>query len=264
MFEFARSLTVPSAARYFLWRVRGDGRPVTLRARSGERFELRPNGLGRGGNNDYGVAYEIFAHDLYGPAARLARDDVRLVVDCGANVGLSVLRWLTLFPRCSVIAFEPHDGHATQAARNIALNAAEGRVDLVRAGVGAADYAASLSDGGSGSTVQESGEGLSIRIVDIFPRLSGRRIDLLKLDCEGAEYAVLGDDRFAGLDVRAIVMEWHARPGGLGRSWCVERLRSLGYAVEELDDGAENGMLWAERSARPAMPAGGVTSVPAA
>ena len=42
-------------------------------------------------------------------------------------------------------------------------------------------------------------------------------------------------------------MEWHARPGGFGRAWCVRRLRELGYVVEELDGGTEAGMLWAER-----------------
>lgn len=249
MFAFSRNLSPASAARYALWRIRGGQVPVVLRTRSGTRFELRPNGLGSGGNNDYGVAYEIFASRLYAPVARMDPKNVRLVVDCGANVGLSVVVWLSMFPLCRVVAFEPHPGHAAQAARNVALNAGEDRVELVVAGVGATERSAVLSDRGSGSTISQLGEGLSVRIVDIFRHLSGQRVDLLKLDCEGGEYEVLGDPRFAEMDVRAIVMEWHARPDGHDRAWCERRLQSLGYATEVLDDGVENGMIWAERTA---------------
>ena len=249
MLDFARSLTVASAGRYLLWRARGRPGPIVLRTRAGPRFEMRPDGFGGGRNNDYGVAYEVFASDVYGHAARLRREEVRVVVDCGANVGLSVLRWLALFPRCRILAFEPHAGHAEQAARNVALSGGDGRFELIEAGIGAYEREAVLSDRGSGSTVLADGDGLRIRIVDVFPHLAGKRIDLMKIDTEGGEYEVLGDSRFEALDVRAIIMEWHARADGSGREWCLSRLRSLGYRVEELANETHVGLLWAERGA---------------
>ena len=51
--------------------------------------------------------------------------------------------------------------------------------------VGAEGREAMLSEGDSGSNVVETGAGPRIRIVDIFGRLPGRRVDLLKPDCEG-------------------------------------------------------------------------------
>ncbi|MCU0945973.1 MAG: FkbM family methyltransferase, partial [Rubritepida sp.] len=213
MLDFARCLGLASALRYALWRARGRAEPVVLSTRTGARFELRAGSTGPGANTDYGVAYEVFALDLYRPAARLEPGAVRFVVDVGANVGFSVIHWLMRFPGAEVLAFEPHPAHAAQARRNLALNAGGGRATLVEAGAGASARTLLLSDQGSSSRVlgEGEGEGLSVRLVDLFPMLGGRRVDLLKLDCEGGEYELLADDRFAELDVRAIVMEWHQR-----------------------------------------------------
>jgi FkbM family methyltransferase len=248
MLDFTRSLTPVAALRYLVWRLRGRVGPVVLRSRLGPRFEIRPNGLGEGGNNDYGVAFEIFALDAYRAAERLPRDSVRQVVDLGANVGFSLLRWLALFPAAQVLAFEPHPGHAAQAARNVALNGWTQRVEIVQAGAAALAREALLSDGGSGSEVAKAGATIRIRLVDAFPRLLGRRIDLLKLDIEGGEYELLADPRFAALDIGVLLMEWHRRGDAQGRQWCLDRLQELGYRVEELIDEGENGVFWAERA----------------
>jgi hypothetical protein len=104
-----------------------------------------------------------------------------------------------------------------------------------------------LSDVGPGSTVLDGGgEGLEIEIVDVFSVLAGRRLDLLKLDIEGGEYEIMADPRFETLDVRALVMEWHAREG-YGRDWCVARLQALGFRVQETWSEDAAGMLWALR-----------------
>jgi hypothetical protein len=83
-------------------------------------------------------------------------------------------------------------------------------------------------------------------VVDIFPVLSGRRIDLLKIDIEGSEYQILSDSRFGSLDVRAIVMEWHAR-AGYGYDWVHKKLSELGFRVEDLFAEPSHGMIWALR-----------------
>jgi FkbM family methyltransferase len=246
MLDFARSLTVPSAVKYLSWRARGRAAPVVLRARGGARFELRPTQFGGLGNNDYGVAYEVFAHRIYSRALALDAQSVKCVADLGTNVGLSVLYWLSVFPNCNVIAYEPHPGHARQAARNFALTGVAHRVELHEAGAGSRPREAVMTDLGTGSSVQQSGEGLRIRIEDAFPTLLGRKIDLLKIDIEGGEYEIMGDPRFAEIGARAIIMEWHASDGR-GLDWCRERLQALGYTVEVIDPGTEAGTLWAER-----------------
>jgi hypothetical protein len=85
---------------------------------------------------------------------------------------------------------------------------------------------------------------------DLFEALAGVRVDLLKMDIEGAEHRLLSDPRFAALKPRTIVMEWHStdeHPEGQRR--CVESLERLGYAVKSyLDLGPRTGMLYASEA----------------
>jgi FkbM family methyltransferase len=50
------------------------------------------------------------------------------------------------------------------------------------------------------------------RLATITKRLGHRRVDLLKLDIEGAEYAVLDDILRSDLDVRQLLVEFHYDP----------------------------------------------------
>lgn len=253
MLNFTSKLAAPSAVRYVAWQMMGRKTPVQLRLRSGPRFELRWNNSGHLGNADYGVAYEIFVLNYYCDHGKLDPGKVNLVVDLGANVGFSMLYFLHRFPMAHIIGFEPHAGHYAQATRNLMLDGSGHRVALYPNAVGAFSRKLWLYDQGTSSSLSErSAPGtIAAEVIDIFPRLLGKRIDLMKIDIEGGEYEILGDDRFAELDVSAIVMEWHARGDGRdGRSWCYDRLRKLGYTVEETWAEQRVGMLWAWRAAQ--------------
>jgi len=206
--------------------------------------------LGNLGNNDCGVAYEVFVMDYYDDRGRIAPEDMKLVVDLGANVGFSLLYFLYKYRHCRIIAFEPHPYHFKQAERNLALNGGSGRVQLYAQAAGASNRRMQLSDEGAGSSLVEdtvSGE-ISVDVFDIFPLLMGRRIDLLKMDIEGGEYEILGDRRFGELSIAAIVMEWHARGNGIDdKKWCQTRLLRLGYEIEEIFNEPKSGMFWARR-----------------
>jgi hypothetical protein len=109
-----------------------------------------------------------------------------------------------------------------------------------------------LSDSGSSSSLIEDATGasvaLSIEVIDIFPLLIGKKIDLLKMDIEGGEYEILADARFGELNITAIVMEWHARSETSDdKTWCVRRLEGLGFQVHEIFSQSTNGMFWATR-----------------
>jgi hypothetical protein len=68
-------------------------------------------------------------------------------------------------------------------------------------------------------------------------------IDLVKLDCEGAEFPILLETRAEVLRrVKRWVIEYHAAPQLLE-----ERLRSLGYHVERVKDFVMTGILHAFR-----------------
>jgi FkbM family methyltransferase len=236
--SFSGLLDPPSLLRYVIWRLRRRRPTVRLRLRGGPRLLLRPRHVG---NNDYGVAHEVFVQRQYACPHPLPPEEVRLAVDLGANVGFSCLYWLTQYPAARLIAFEPHPGHAAQLRANLTLNGLSRRVEIHQAAAGIAEGDIVLSDEGSSSAVQEAGgTGLPAKMLDLFVLLDGARIDLLKLDIEGGEYPLLADPRFAALRPRALVMEWH---GGRG-DWCRTRLAALGYAVIERFDHGSHGVLW--------------------
>src|SRR5258708_1150741 len=58
-----------SVVKYAWWRAGGRRGPETLSLRKGGAFQLRPGRLGAGGNNDYGVAYDVFVDRYYDQVA---------------------------------------------------------------------------------------------------------------------------------------------------------------------------------------------------
>ncbi len=244
---FARSLTPRSAASYLAWRLAGKRGPIWVKSRVGPEYQLRPP---TAGNNDGGVAYEMFVYKLLQPIVWIPRVRVKLVVDIGANVGMSLVYLLGMYWRANAIAFEPHPGHVAQCRANLARNGYDTRTTLYEAAAGAADGSGWISDDGSSSHMSNvAGSGFETKIVDIFPILAEREIDVMKIDIEGGEYELLEDPRFETLNVRAIVLEWHARPDRPdGHAWCRDRLTALGYRLYPIFENKNYGMFWAYRT----------------
>jgi FkbM family methyltransferase len=241
--SFARLLTPGSLVRYLLWRLGGRREAVALRLAKGPVILLRPRAAA---NNDYGVAYEIFVHQYYHCPRPLPVDSISRIVDLGANVGFTCLYWLTQFPKAEVIALEPHPDHFAQCCTNLAANDMRPRVELHQAAAGTAPQQITLSDAGtSSSVVADTSAGIAAEMLDVFALLAGRRVDLMKVDIEGGEYAILDDPRFPALQVPYLVMEWHGGPAGRDR--CLSRFSALDYDTVELFDNGFNGMLWAFR-----------------
>jgi FkbM family methyltransferase len=83
-------------------------------------------------------------------------------------------------------------------------------------------------------------------LAEILARDAPGGIDLLKLDCEGAEYEILGAaSREDLMRVREIRMEYHNGKAGELRML----LQGAGFAItREHADSAANGTLWAARA----------------
>ena len=143
--------------------------------------------------------------------------DAPVIVDCGANIGLSALYFRRRFPRSRIVAFEPdppafallrenldRNGCADVVAHAVALGCADGTVeffydDAMRGSVHAGTVGRPWLTGRSEVPVR--------RLSTLLPD----SVDLLKLDVEGAEGDVLDDLVQTGaLDrVAAVVMEYH-------------------------------------------------------
>jgi FkbM family methyltransferase len=128
------------------------------------------------------------------------------IVDCGSNIGMSILFFKALYPEARIIGFEPDEQTYRLLERNISNNGLTG-VQVHRAALGIEDSTTELfvvlGDPGSlyQSTIRRSetawgGELPKEKTVVQQVRLStfiDEKVDLLKLDVEGAEHAVLKD-----------------------------------------------------------------------
>jgi FkbM family methyltransferase len=242
--HFRDVLTPSSRAHYTLWRLLGGKRSVDVDLKSGISLRLRSMS-----STDYDTAWQIYWRGDYESPKPL--DDVHKVVDLGANVGYSCVYWCQKYPQCQVTALEPHPLHLEIMKDNLARNGFLDRVQIIAAAAGTGEKSAYLSDARSSSTVTDQKAAFQIRVLDIFrePEITAGKVDFLKMDIEGGEYELLADPRFAELDVRALVVEWHKTPEHPdGRAWCVQRLEELGYQTRI---GAEDlplaGLVWAFR-----------------
>jgi FkbM family methyltransferase len=249
--RFFQRLTPLSALKFGAWKITGGQWTTNLRTKSGLRFSFRSNEIGRLGNNDYGVAYEVIHMEQYSFVDPPTPESVRLIVDLGGNVGFSCLYWLEKFPNARVIVFEPHPHHGKQLQENVSLNNWESRVTFHPRAAGAAAGHLQLSDRGASSSAMLKREGeatFDVDVVDLFPLIRDLKIDILKMDIEGGEYSIMSDERFRDLKVTRLIMEWHqVNSGRDDRAWCLRRLQDCNFRTDEPFTEADYGLIRAMR-----------------
>lgn len=222
----------------------------------------------RHGSGDAVTLGEVFHERDYCPPAELERTlgQTRNILDLGANVGLFGAYAATRWSAAEIVAFEPDPANAEVHQMVIAANGLQQRWQLVRAAAGAQDGSAAFAAGnvalshlldsrvavvnaitqprrkpGSEATIE-------VPVRDVLPLLA--RTDLLKMDIEGGEWAILGDRRFRIVPPLALVLEYHPHlcPERDPRATVEALLGSAGMRVQAIwhrEDG--HGMLWAWR-----------------
>lgn len=164
------------------------------------------------------------------------------ILDCGANVGLAALYCKRLYPQARVTAFEADPSLHTCLVENLRANGA-GDVEAVRAAVwtreGTVDFLCEGADSGMIAQLAGALAGVSrpVPAVRLRTLLEAERIDLLKLDVEGAETALLADCADQLRHVDAMVVEVHELdPAARTAPAVLELLHRAGftYSVEAL------------------------------
>jgi FkbM family methyltransferase len=165
--------------------------------------------------NAYVMFKDIFENEIYHfhPQTPSPR-----VLDCGSNVGMSILYFKHLFPQARVTGFEADPGVFKVLTHNMTRNGILG-VDLVEAAVsthdglgffaGEHDYDGSLAEYHIAVTADMTRE---VRTVSLRPWLE-EPVDFLKLNIEGAEFDVLSDVADLLPNVSELVIEYHHQPG---------------------------------------------------
>ena len=270
-------------------------RPATrflaVEARAGVvgRYAIRGTGRTvhlRHGSRDVEIFNEIFspARMSYRPPAEVAgalqESGALRVGDLGGNIGLFGVYALERWRVRELRSYEPDPANAALLRATIDANDDGGCWTLVRAAVsnedGAASFEAGLlsesriaaaghvaGDGAGVGCAGRSGAGagaaarIEVAVVDLFAQPP---VDLLKIDIEGAEWAILTDPRLASHPARAIVLEWHLRmcPAPDPRATARALLEAAGYSVVEAGPGGPttagdpgavttNGVIWGLR-----------------
>jgi FkbM family methyltransferase len=159
----------------------------------------------------------------------------KFIVDGGGYIGDSAAVFLSLYPESTCLVFEP-SSNAERAEQN--LKPYGSRAVVSRAMLGREHGQFQIFEVGTGSRVfaADSGGGqLQVSTMDEVLRYSPTgRIDILKLDIEGAEYDILRPPTLWLASVQCVVIELHGEaahrdiPGWLSAAgFTIERHRSM-------------------------------------
>jgi len=223
------------------------GRHFTFRMRDGQAYTVEKRMIG--------PFRECFFDDQYFSRLDISNlPETPLIIDIGANVGFSALYFLRRFPKAVVHSFEPmpflqRELHARKALHpqahwhlhDYGIWKDDGELEL---------HTTHVDDFTSVSGLVRLHDTIHrvkvpVRRLDTFLDDHGiRQVDLLKLDCEGAEYGILFHlpdsiwPRIANIALEThLTDEWTTRD-------MVDFLRSKGYQVDA-EERRVTGNVWA-------------------
>ena len=141
-----------------------------------------------------GTLAEVFVRRRYGTVTGF-----RTIVDVGANVGSFAVYAAQSSPRARIFCYEPEEQNFQRLKRNLAINGLDGRVNAFRSAVasrsGSRKLAVSASPLNAFDDLRDSATHQDVActtLQDIRREHGLDSLDLLKMNCEGAEYEILG------------------------------------------------------------------------
>jgi FkbM family methyltransferase len=164
-----------------------------------------------------------------------------VVVDIGAHVGAFVVR-AARAGAARIVACEPSPMNVRHLRRNIERNGV-GRVTVVEAAVGAREGRATLGIGRfsvgnllldevTNEPVERTVEVRSTTLAGIFAGHALAHVDVLKIDCEGSEGALLAAAPRELLErIDRIALEYHDNWSSLDHDALAQLLRTSGFTV---------------------------------
>ncbi len=186
--------------------------------------------------------YEVYGAEL---------QDGWTVVDIGAGLGDFSIRAAHQFPASQVFAYEPFAESYKLLERNLAANQV-GNVQIFQQAVGQTgallldlsggeplqitsrqtELAGSTNGAAPGENGARTQQVTSLALNEVFVQNGIQRCDLLKMDCEGAEYDILLNAKPEALErVQRLVMEYHDGFTSFSHKDLVALLTSHGFSV---------------------------------
>ncbi|MFA9213120.1 MAG: FkbM family methyltransferase [Candidatus Methylacidiphilales bacterium] len=133
-----------------------------------------------------------------------------IILDCGANIGLSVLFFKKMYPNAIIHAFEP-DAEIFKLLKQNLQPYNFNDVFLHEKAVWVNDQDLSfVSQGGSSGKIGFSENASKVGAIRLKDFLQNQQIDFLKMDIEGAEYHVLLDCKDELKNIKTLFIEYHS------------------------------------------------------
>ena len=192
----------------------------------------------------YETINEVVDYDCYQlQRCQFSTDGQGLIIDVGGNVGVTALVLAHGYAG-RVVSLEPIPANHAALEKNLAANGVT-NVDVLLAALGERDgemelwmdpdqsvSAFAVAPGGTPWTGQVAHRAVSFSLASLLARYPGRRVDFLKMDCEGGEYAILDQiNAENAASFPQISMEVHDRDARRNAAAVRARLEGLGYEV---------------------------------
>ncbi len=203
--------------------------------------------------------YELFAEDAYEIEALVADlPENPVVLDVGGHIGCFSMSLALAAPTATIHSYEASPSTYQFLTRNLTTNGLTDRVNANHTALsdhrGTLQFASSSLGSGLNGMTQELED---TNVVDVpcitfaeAVEAAGGRVDLVKMDVEGAEYPiVLGSKPSDWATVQKVAIEFHGVPG---KHWHELRdfFAEAGLTVKKSLFGSEGyGMLWLTRAA---------------
>jgi len=192
------------------------GQRIKLRMRSPIRGEITLRETG----TDLLTFDEVVVEEVYKSVLPYLHE-CQHVVDLGANIGLTSLYFATHYPACKIVAVEPNSGTYDLLCANLSGLVKAGRCKTLKAAIWGSEtvliadqpenpehYSAFATREASGPV--SSGDEISgMPLKQIMAEAGFERIDLLKVDVEGAEVELFKGDLEWLRSLKCIAIEFH-------------------------------------------------------
>lgn len=207
--------------RYFLSSVDINGASIKYRAMTSDMY----------------VIEDIFNRNEY-HLNSLGLPEDAVIMDIGAHIGAFTIAATQIAPDGRVLAFEPMPSNYKVLKKNVKTNNLE-QVAIFPLAISGQDgqvrlYVNENNTAGHSMTSMTSGKYHSVPSITLTKAIQDnriRRIDLLKMDCEGAEYDILFNTPESTLRlIDKIIMEYHGS-SDFQASSLADFLISFGFSV---------------------------------
>ena len=153
---------------------------------------------------------ELFGAEIY---KFDSTKDTPLIIDCGANIGMSIIYFKSIYPNAEIIAFEPDKKIFNYLKYNVESFEFK-NIKLINKGLwkeeSTLNFLSEGSDGGRIAIEKDMDNIIQIETVKLSSYLKNNEVDFLKIDIEGAETEVLIECQNELKNIKNIFIEYHS------------------------------------------------------